>query len=94
MKPLWDRVAISPIEALRVTPAGVIIPESAQKKPYCGTVMAVGPGVYSDKGRLVEAGVEVGDVVLYSKFPISMVEYEDLLIMRPIDILGVLKKGG
>lgn len=92
MKPLWDRVAIRPIEALRVTSAGILIPEIARKKPYCGTVMAVGPGVYTDKGRLVESGVAVGDVVMYSKHPISMVEYEGYLIMRPIDILGVLKK--
>lgn len=94
MKPLWDRVVIRPIEALRVTPAGVFIPENARKKPHCGTVMAVGPGVYGDKGRLIEAGVEVGDVVLYSKHPISMVEHEGLLIMRPIDIFGVFKNRG
>ncbi|GAG79177.1 unnamed protein product, partial [marine sediment metagenome] len=68
------------------------IPESARKKPNRGEVMAVGPGVYTAKGRLIEAGVEVDDVVMYSKHPISVVEYEDCLIMRPIDILGVLNK--
>ncbi len=94
MKPIWDRVAIRPIEVEEVSSGGIRIPESARKKPCRGEVLAVGPGVYTGKGRLVEAGVAVGDVVLYSKHPISAVEYGGCLIMRPIDILGVFKNGG
>lgn len=93
MKPLWDRVVIKSDKAEEVGPGGVLIPESARKEPRRGEVLAVGPGVYTDKGCLIEAGVEVGDVVYYSRHPISVVEYEDLLIMRPIDILGVFKEG-
>jgi len=94
MKPIWDRAVIRPIEVEQVSPGGILIPENARSNPNRGEVVAIGPGVYTDKGRLVEAGVEVGDVVLYSKHPISMVEYEDYLIMRPIAILGVFKNGG
>ncbi len=94
MKPIWDRVAIRPIEVEEVSPGGIVAPEIAREKPNRGEVVAVGPGVYTGKGRLIEAGVKVGDVVMYSKHPISMVEYEDYLIMRPIDILGVFKNGG
>ncbi len=94
MKPLWDRVAIRPIEVEEASPGGVLIPENARKKPNRGEVVAVGPGVYTGKGGLLEAGVEVGDVVMYSRYPISGVEYEGYLIMRPIDILGVIKNRG
>ncbi len=93
-KPIWDRVAIRPIEVEEARPGGVLIPGVARKQPNRGEVVAVGPGVYAGKGHLVEAGVEVGDVVLYSRYPISGVEYEGYLIMRPIDILGVFKNGG
>lgn len=93
-RPLWDRVAIRPFGAESASPGGVLIPESARKKPNRGKVMAVGPGVYTAKGRFIEAGVEVGDIVMYSKRPISIVEYEDYLIMRSIDLLGVFKNGG
>jgi len=94
MKPLWDRVVIQPIEVENASSSGFHIPEVARKRPNRGEVIAVGPGVYTDKGHLIEAGVEVGDVVLYSRYPISGVEYDGYLIMRPIDILGVFKNGG
>ncbi len=95
-KPIWDRVVIRPIDDARLSIGGfgLHVPEVARKKPNRGEVMAVGPGVYTGKGHLVEAGVEVGDVVMYSRYPISGVEYEGYLIMRPIDILGVFKNGG
>lgn len=94
-KPLWDRVVIRPIDDAETSPGhfGVIIPDSVRRKPNRGEVLAVGPGVYTARGRLIEAGVEVGDMVMYSKHPISAVEYEDLLIMRPIDLLGVFNDG-
>lgn len=94
IKPLWDRVVIKPMGVEETTPSGVHIPETAWKKPNRGEVLAVGPGVCTKKGRLIEAGVEVGDVVMYSRYPISGVEYEGHLIMRPIDILGVFKERG
>ncbi len=95
MKPLWDRVAIRPIDdaSLSIGGFGIHIPEVARRQPNRGEVMAAGPGVYTDKGRLIEAGVDVGDMVLYSRYPISAVEYEGYLIMRPIDLLGVFKNG-
>jgi co-chaperonin GroES (HSP10) len=49
-------------------------------------------------GRRQEAGVNIGDVVLYAKRPISALEIEvdgeRCLLMRPIDILGVLDEQG
>lgn len=93
MKPLWDRVVIRPVEVSGLSPGGIHIPDDARRRPCSGEVVAVGPGVYNDKGHLIEAGVKVGDVVMYLRYPISAVEYDGLLIMRPIDVLGVIENG-
>lgn len=89
IKPLADRVLISPTPAEEVTAAGIIIPDSAKEKPLKGTVIAVGPGT-KDETMTVKAG----DEVLFGKYAGTEVELEGTkyLIMRQSDILGVIEK--
>ncbi len=93
LKPLGDRVIISPSDADEATsPGGIIIPDTAKEKPQQGAVVAVGPGRTTDDGNVVEMGVNVGDVVIYSKY--AGTEYsqggDEYLIVRESDILAIV----
>ena len=68
IKPLGDRVIISPIEPKEVVKGGIIIPDSAKEKPMQGKVVAAGPGALNKKGERLPMDVKKGDVVLYGKY--------------------------
>ena len=89
IKPLSDRVLITPAEAEEVTVGGIIIPDSAKEKPLKGTVVAVGTGTKDE-----EMVVKVGDTVLYGKYSGTELEVEGVkyLMMRQSDILAILEK--
>ena len=91
-RPLHDRVVVRRIEADEKTAGGIIIPDTAKEKPHEGEVVAIGPGVRDESGKLVELSVTAGDIVLFAKWSGTEVriEGEDLLIMKESDILGVL----
>ncbi|MBO4994399.1 MAG: co-chaperone GroES [Muribaculaceae bacterium] len=87
IKPLADRVLISPTPAEEVTMAGIIIPDSAKEKPLKGVVLATGNGTKDE-----EMTVKTGDNVLYGKYAGTEIEFEGekYLIMRQSDILAVI----
>lgn len=87
VKPLADRVIIRPAQAEEVTPAGIIIPDSAKEKPLKGTVIAVGPGTKDEVMELKD-----GDTVLYGKYAGTELEIEGdkVLIMRQSEVLAIL----
>ncbi|MCH5318494.1 MAG: co-chaperone GroES [Paramuribaculum sp.] len=88
IKPLADRVLISPSPAEEVTMAGIIIPDSAKEKPLKGKVLAAGKGTKDE-----EMTVKEGDTVLYGKYAGTEIELEGekYLIMRQSDILAVIE---
>ena len=88
IKPLADRVLITPAEAEEVTLGGIIIPDSAKEKPLKGTVTAVGNGTKDE-----EMVVKVGDTVLYGKYSGTEIEVEGekYLMMRQSDILAIVE---
>ena len=47
IKPLADRVVVSPLEAETKTASGIIIPDTAKEKPQKGKIIAVGDGTTS-----------------------------------------------
>jgi chaperonin GroES len=89
--PLDDRVVVQPVEASNVTAGGIIIPDSVNEKPQMGTVVAVGRGHRSAKGRVRPVDVKVGDRVLFPKYAGDQIEVDGqkLLILREADVLGV-----
>ena len=95
LKPLDDRIVVKPNEAEQTTASGLVIPDTAKEKPQQGTVLAVGPGRWSDdEGQHFPLDVKVGDTVLYSKYggtEIS-VDGEDLLILSSRDVLATISK--
>ena len=90
LKPLGDRLIIRAIEEEETTASGIVLPDTAKEKPQKGKVLAVGPGRIDDKGNRVPLDVNVGDVVLYSKYGGTeiKVDGEDLLVLRESDVLA------
>ena len=93
LKPLQDRVIVKQSDAEEKTKSGILLPDTAKEKPTKGKVIAVGPGKLDDKGKPMELGVRVGDVVYYGKYSGTDVEIdgEKLVILRESDVLGVLE---
>lgn len=91
IKMLGDRVLIRTESPESISKAGVIlVPKDAP--PSRGTVVAVGPGVYSPKGEFIPTTVKVGDVVLFSKNVGEVIELheEKLLALTEGLIMGVV----
>jgi chaperonin GroES len=90
LKPLNDRVLIKR-KTETESQGGIILTESAQEKQQQGTVVAVGPGKYTNDGKLQSMQVKVGDTVFFAKY--SGVEFdfdnEDFIVMREDDIVAV-----
>jgi chaperonin GroES len=91
LKPLADRVLVRPSEEEEVTTGGILLPDTAQKRPQEGEVLAVGSGRMLDNGTRVPIALEVGDTVVYSKYAGTevTVEGEDLLLIEEDSVLGV-----
>ena len=51
LKPLADRIVVQPLSQEEVTPAGIVLPETAKEKPQRGKVIATGPGARNEKGE-------------------------------------------
>jgi chaperonin GroES len=95
IKPLEDRIVVRPLEAEQTTASGLVIPDTAKEKPQEGEVLAVGPGRFDDAGaKRVPVDVQVGDVVLYSKYGGTEVKYhgEEYLVLSARDVLAVVEK--
>jgi chaperonin GroES len=92
-RPLHDRVVVRRIEEETKTAGGIIIPDTAKEKPVQGEVVAVGPGVRDESGKLVALDVKKGDLVLFGKWSGTEVKIdgEELAIMKESDIFGVIE---
>ncbi|MBB6219427.1 co-chaperone GroES [Rhizobium leguminosarum] len=91
-RPLHDRVVIRRVDSEEKSRGGIIIPDTAKEKPQEGAVVAVGPGVRDEAGKLAPLDVKAGDRVLFGKWSGTEIKIdgEDLLILKEADILGVL----
>ena len=92
IKPLADRVVVTPLEEDEQMRGGLYIPDTAKEKPQQGKIVALGPGKLSDEGTRVEPDVEVGQTVLYGKYSGTdvTIDGEEFLILRESDILAVI----
>ena len=75
-QPFGTRIVIELVEAKTETEGGILLPDSAVKKPTEGTVVAVGPGKVLQSGDVYPCQSQVGDKVLFSKYTGSEVEIE------------------
>jgi chaperonin GroES len=90
LKPLDDRVVVSPLSAEEKTAGGIVLPDTAKEKPQRGKVVAVGPGRLLDTGDRSPIAVAVGDEVLFAKYGGTEIEIDgqEVKILRESDILA------
>lgn len=89
---LGDRVLVKPENPELISPAGVVlVPKDAP--PVRGTVLSVGPGIYSLKGEFIPTSVVAGNIVLFGKNTGETVEIdgEQLLMLTEGLIMGVIR---
>ena len=96
VQPMGDRVLIRREEIDQKSPAGIIIPDTAQKeKSKQGVVVAVGPGKYGEEGDLIPMTVEVGARVFFNAGWDNEIKLEDdeaeYFLVHESDILAVVK---
>ena len=93
-RPLHDRVLIKVLDSVEKTAGGIIIPDTAKEKPQEGEVVAIGPGIKNDQGKLSPLDVKVGDIVLFGKWSGTDVKIDgkEYSIMKEADIMGISKR--
>lgn len=95
LKPLGDRVIVTPIEADDQTPTGLFLPETAKEKPQQGKVVAAGPGARKEDGDRIPMDVKVDDTVLYAKYGGTTIKLDgkEYLILKETDVLAIVENG-
>ena len=91
-RPLGDRVLVKRVDEESKTKGGIIIPDTAKEKPQEGEVVAVGPGLRDDQGKVNALELKAGDRILFGKWSGTEIKIDgdDLIIMKESDVLGVL----
>jgi chaperonin GroES len=92
LKPLGGRVVIKPHEPEEVTTGGIVLPDTAKKKPRRGEVVAVGAGKLLDNGQRAPMELSVGDVVVYSEYAgteITMKSGDEYVILEEESVLAI-----
>ena len=94
IRPLGDKVLVKISEEEEKTAGGIILPDTAKKKPQEGKVVAVGAGKLLDDGKLAPMNVKVGDIVIFAKYGGTeiTVDDEDYVILGEDDIYAVKEK--
>ena len=93
IKPLADRVVVKLVEAEEKTKTGIFLTASAQEKPQVAEVVAVGPGAYTDDGKLIPMEVKIGDKVITGKYSGTEVKMDgvEYTIVKQSDILAIVE---
>lgn len=93
IRPLGDKVVVEVLEADDKSSGGIILPDSAKKKPTEGKVVAVGDGRTLDSGDRNKLTVKTGDRVLFSKYGGNevTVEGKDYTILDEDQIYAIVK---
>lgn len=86
LRPLGEKVVLQHQKAEEKTQSGIILPDSAKKKPQEAVVIAVG------SGREEKMQVKEGDKVIYSQYAGTEVKLEDeeYVIVSQKDIIAIV----
>jgi chaperonin GroES len=85
-------VVVRRLEPETISAGGIVIPDSASEKPNQGEVLAVGPGLRLENGRVEPVAVTVGDIVLFGKYSSNEIKIngEEVLILKESDLLAIM----
>jgi chaperonin GroES len=91
IRPLGDKVVVKPAEEEEKTAGGIILPDTAKKKPQAGSVIAIGPGRVLDDGSRAAMSVKVGQKVVYAKYGGTEIklEGEEFIILDEDSIYAI-----
>jgi chaperonin GroES len=95
LRPLGDRIVVRPGKEEEVTRGGIVLPDTAKKRPREGEVLAVGPGKVLENGERAPLEVAVGDVVIYSEYGGTNIEIgaDEYVILDEGSVLAVKTVG-
>lgn len=93
IRPLGDKVVVRLLEAEEKTAGGILLPDSAKKKPTEGEIVAVGEGRTLENGKKNPLTVKVGDRVIFSKYGGNevVVDGEELTILDEDQVYAIVK---
>jgi len=94
LRPLGNRLLVERIEEPeKVSPGGIIIPDSAKEKPTQGIVIAVGPGGRDKEGKRIPMDITAGDKVVFGKWGGNEIKIEgkEYLLLKEDDIYGIIE---
>ena len=93
IKPLFDYVLVKPLEEEKVTPSGIVLPDTAKEKPQVAEIMATGPGALNEDGKIIPMVVKVGQKVLYKKWGGNEVKVAGVewTLIEQKDILAIVE---
>jgi len=89
LKPLGNRVVVSPLTEEETTKSGIILPDTVDKEKKAeGKVLAIGDGE-----KITKLGLKVGDKVLFGKYAGEEVKVEEkeYKILSDEDVLAVIE---
>lgn len=91
IRPLGDKVVVKVTEEEEKSPGGIILPDTAKKKPQEGIVISVGPGKVLDDGTRAKMNVKVGQKVVFAKYGGNevTVDGEDFIILDEDSIYAI-----
>lgn len=91
--PLGEKVVVRRLEAEAMTDGGIVLPDSAQKRPQQGRILSIGDGRLLSDGTRSAHQVAEGDRVLFNEYVGTevVVDGEELLIMDEGDVLAVVE---
>ena len=93
IKPLGDNVLVKPAKAEEVSAGGILLPGTVKEKPQIGEVMAVGTGIYDERGKLIPMIVKTGQKVLFKKWGGDeyKIGHEEWKLVKQTDILAIIE---
>jgi len=94
LRPIGDKVVVKPEKEEEKTSGGIILPDTAKKKPSEGVVVAVGPGKLLENGTRAPMPVKEGDRVVYAKYGGNEVTVDgtEYVILDVDSIYGIREK--
>lgn len=91
IRPLGSRVIIKIDDGNKEKVGNIYVPEAAQKSTNQGTILAVGPGAFSD-GKRLPMSLKVGQKVLLPQFggQVVKIDNQEYTVIMEEDVLGIL----
>ena len=91
IRPLGDKVVVKPTEGEDKSPGGIILPDTAKKRPQEGVIIAVGPGRILEDGKRAPMPVKEGQKVIYAKYGGTEITIngEELVILDEDSIFAI-----